>query len=219
MKSKGAVSILASVIAAMVARTGTALAQTEILTFDNLSGVGSYNQYLPVPDGYGGLHWRNVLYIDGPAQTPNTGYVNGMVSPGNIAFNGAGNSAMVSDGFFNLNSVYLTAGWNDGLQVEVQGFAGAQLIYDNIYTVNTTGPRWFNFNYVGINLVAFISSGGVPHSGLGSFGEQFVMDNLSVTLIPEPSAFALAGLALTSLYTSNRRRRGIPMGEKSEPVG
>ncbi len=199
MQSKTTVLIPASVLAALLACAGTAFAQTEILTFDDLSGVGGYNEYRLIPNGYGGLQWQNLLYMAGLAQTPNSGYVNGVVSLSNIAFNGAGAPALVSDGFFNLNSAYLTAAWNDGLQVEVKGFVGATLIYDHAYTVNTTGPTLVNFNYTGINQVMFISSGGTPHPGLGSSGEQFVMDNLSITFVPEPSAFALVGLAAMSL--------------------
>ena len=68
------------------------------------------------------------------------------------------------------------------------------------YAVNTTGPTLVNFNYMGIDQVNFISSGGMLHPGLGGGpGEQFVMDNLSITLVPEPSTFALVGLAAMSL--------------------
>lgn len=199
MKSKTSVLIPALAIAALAASTGIAMAQTEILTFDDLAGVGGYDQYIAVPYGYGGLQWQNFLYMDGLTQTANSGYVNGVVSPNNIVFNAVGYPAVVSDGSFNLNSAYLTAAWDDGLQVEVQGFVGAAMVYDNTYTVNTTAPTLLNFNYAGINQVTFKSSSGTPHPGLGSAGEQFVMDNLSVTLVPEPSTFALAGLAVLLL--------------------
>lgn len=174
--------------ALVIVAPAVALAQTEILTFDNLPGVGGYDQYLPIPNGYGGLQWQNFQYMDGLTQTANSGYVNGVVSPNNIVFNTFGNPALVSDGSFNLNSAYLTAAWTDGLQVEVQGFVGAAVIYDHTYTVNTTGPTLVNFNYMGIDQVNFIS---IPQPGA-----QFVMDNLSITLVPEPSAFALLGLAV-----------------------
>ena len=200
MKSKTTVLIPTSVMVALLACAGTVFSQTEILTFDNLPGVGGYDQYLSIPNGYGGLRWQNLLYMDGLAQTANGGYVNGVVSPNNIAFNGTGNSAQVSDGSFNLNSAYLASAWNAGLQVEVQGFVGTVLIYDHTYTVNTTGPTLVNFNYAGIDQIKFISSGGTPPPGFGGGArEQFVMDNLSITLVPEPSTFALVGLAVMSL--------------------
>jgi hypothetical protein len=201
MKSK--TTVLIPTLAALVACAGTAFAQTEILTFDNLPGVGGYNQYLSIPNGYGRLQWQNLLYMDGLAQIP-SGYLNGVVSPNNIAFNGGGNPGLVSDGSFNLNSAYLTAAWNDGLQVEVQGFVGGALVYDNTYTVNTTGPTSINLNYTGIDQLQFISFGGTPHPGLIGSGEQFVMDNLSITFIPEPSTFALIGLAAMSLILRRR---------------
>jgi len=203
MKLKSTALIPALVITALAACTGTAFGQTEILTFDNLSGP-----YNSVPNGYGGLQWQNFDYEGGLYATPNSGYVNGVVSPGNIAFNDAGNPAFINGGSFNLNSAYLTGAWNNGLQVEVRGWVGAALTYDNTYTVNASGPTLVNFNYTGIDQVEFISSGGTayPPAAIGGAGEQFVMDNLSVTLTPEPSTFALAGLAAVSLMSRRLNR-------------
>jgi hypothetical protein len=191
--------ILTLVLIALVTSIGTAFGQTEILTFDDVP-VGGFTGPVagPIPNGYGGLQWNNFdainaalhLQFYGPS-----GYNNGVVSPTNEAFNGNGTPAVISGQTFNLNSAYLSAAWNDGLQVEVQGFVGTTLTYDNTYTVNTQGPTLINFNYAGIDEVEFISSGGVPHGYTVGHGTQFGMDNVSVTLIPEPSTFALAGLA------------------------
>jgi hypothetical protein len=183
-----------------------AFAQTEILTFDDLpTPVSGNNPGSPIPNGYEGLQWQNFIYLNGVNSFFNpSGYQNGVVSPNNVAFNAYANPAMFSDGLFNLNSAYLTGAWNDGLQVEVQGFVGAALIYDNTYTVNATGPTLINFNYLGVGAVNFISSGGVNHGfvnsqGLHITGTQFVMDNLSITIVPEPSTVTLAGPAFMLL--------------------
>jgi len=214
MRPKMIVLIPTLIAVTLVTSLEMAFAQTEILTFDDLPGVGGFDQYLLVPNGYGGLQWQNFQYMDGLAQ-PNSGYLNGVVSPNNIAFNDAGNPALISDGSFNLNSAYLTAAWNDGLQVEVQGFVGAALIYDHTYTVNTTGPTLVNFNYTGIDQVTFISSGGTLHPGISGRGEQFVMDNLSITPVAEPSTVALVGLATMSLIlrclTPRCSQRPLPL--------
>lgn len=186
-------------VIALAASIGTARAQTEILTFDDLPFSGVSEQ---IPDGYGGLQWNNFdvlntalhLSLYGPS-----GYNNAVVSPANVAFNAFGNPAVMSGQTFDLNSVYLSAAWNDGLQVEVPGFVGGTLTYDNTYTVNTQGPTLINFNYVGIDEVEFISSGGTPHGYTVGHGTEFGMDNLSVTLVPEPSTFALAGLSVIIL--------------------
>jgi hypothetical protein len=35
--------------------------------------------------------------------------------------------------------------------------------YDNIYTINTVSPTLVAFNYIGVNQIIFIGSGGTPH--------------------------------------------------------
>lgn len=175
-------------------------AQTEILTFDDISWTGSVYEQMPI--GYGGVQWNNFAVLN-TAQELSTygrnGEVNGVVSPNNVAFNLYGTAAFISDGSFNLNSAYLMAAWNDGLQVEVQGFVGSTLTYDHTYSVGTQGSTLINFNYLGVNEVNFISSGGVPHGFTFGSGEQFGMDNMSITLVPEPSTFELLSLAVLLL--------------------
>jgi hypothetical protein len=191
-----------------ITTSGSALAQTEIITFDDLDPAtlpgGDAVYEAPIPNGYGGLQWNNFWVLNVPLQSVASGYQQGLISPNNLAFNNRANPAMFSDGLFNLNSAYLTAAWNDGLHVEVQGFVGAMMVYDNTYIVNTTGPTFVNFNYLGVNAVNFISSGGVPH-GYAGVGTHFAMDNMSITLVPEPSAIALTGLVVLVLAAPRRQ--------------
>jgi hypothetical protein len=186
---------------------GMAFGATSVtITFDDLAPPWDGSTYEgPIPNGYDGFQWNNFYVMDAALLGAVNGYKNGMVSANNVAFNAAGNPAMFSAGSFDLNSAYLTAAWNDGLQVEVQGFVGTTLTYDNTYTVNTTGPTLLDFNYLGVDEVSFISSGGVPNGNyLGGPGTQFVMDNLAVT-IPEPNLLALACLGAAALMVWHRR--------------
>jgi len=181
----------------------TALAQdVQILTFDDLPDPGTYGS--PVPAGYGGFQWNNFDYLDG-ADFVASGYQNGVVSGMNVAFNGSGESALFNGGgLFDLNSGWLTAAWNDGLSVEVQGFAGTALVYDNTYTLNATAPTLVVFNYLQVDSVEFISSGGVSH-GYGGSGTQFMMDNLTVTVPePNPTMLLLFGSVLIVLQLRKR---------------
>jgi hypothetical protein len=174
-----------------------------LLTFDELPTpevIPGLN-YTNIPNGYGGLLWNNFGVLDGAICPANEGYHAGMVSSNNVAFNcyGAPASISVAGGSFNLESAYLTLALNldTSLDIEVQGFAGATLLYDNTCTVNRSAPTLVNFNYLGVDRVTFISS---PE-------QQFAMDNLTVTIVPEPNPAALLsiGAALGALRMVKRK--------------
>jgi hypothetical protein len=174
--------------------------QANLITFDSLSGGGG-----AVPDGYQGLHWTNFYYLNGTVQA-HSGYQPAVVSPNNIAFNGAGNPAFVSDGLFNLGSAYLTGVWRDGLQVEVIGSLGGTPVpgYDHTYTLSSTAATFITFNYLNIDAVEFISSGGVKNPNYSGDGTQFAMDNV---LIPEPTTtLLLLAFGASTLWMRRKTR-------------
>ena len=182
MKTTSPFLFSALVVAGLIASTGTVIAQTEVIGFDDLpwKAVGGY----PIPNGYGGLQWQNFDYLNAVFYIGNpSGYLNGMVSQDYVVYNVGGQPAQLIGGTFNLSSAYLTGAWNDGLQVEVQGFVGVTLVHDNTYTVNATGPTLINFNYLGVDKVNFISSGGSQHPGFTHNGTSVVLDNLSITML------------------------------------
>ena len=108
--------------------------------------------------------------MNDPASLNPSGYQFAAISANNVAFNGFGNSAVVSNTLFNLNSAYLTAIWRDNLTVEVIGSLLGVSIYDNTYVLSATAPTLINFNYLGIDSVEFsIFSGGTHHPGYEAF--------------------------------------------------
>src|SRR5437762_3156128 len=177
---------LHSALVCVVLSIGTACAvdNTTVLTFDDIS-IGF--DHIPMPQGYGNLQWSNFRVVNGWNQPWNSGYRTGMVSQNNVAFNPFGDPAALSaTNLFDLDSAYLTAGVLNGLQLQIQGYVGTTLAYDNTYTLNTAAPLLINFNYRGVDQVKFIPS---PMS-------QFVMDHLTVTF-PGPTntgncSFAIA---------------------------
>jgi hypothetical protein len=205
MNQKGTLLIPTLAATALAAFIGTASA--ELLTFDDLSGFQD-----PVPNGYGGLQWNNFSSYNTEYYSSFgifTGVNKGVVSPPKVVYNAGGTPASISGGLFNLNSAYLMANWNDGLKVEVQGFVGATMTYDNTYTVGTQGSTLINFNYLGVDEVEFISSGGVPHGFSTGSGTQFAIDNLSITpssaSVPDTSAtLPQLSLALAALGFAKR---------------
>jgi hypothetical protein len=147
------------------------------IEFDDLTtptldtGDGFY--FGEIPNGYNGFTWNNLNPIDGLTST-GSGYQTGVISPNNDCFNSYGDpGSMTSTQPFNFYSAYLTAAWTDGLELEVEGYAGDKLVYDNSYSLSTAGPVFVNFNYLGVTEVHFSTAGGL--------GYQFVMDNVSVS--------------------------------------
>ena len=129
-------------------------ASAVVITFDDLGSPGT--SLLPISNGYAGLSWDNFWYLDSSFYT-SSGYVNGTVSPNNVAFNAFANPATISKSTgFNLVGGYFTGAWNDGLQISAVGTPG--VTYSTSFTVNTTGPTYIAFNWNNITSVSFSSS-------------------------------------------------------------
>ena len=133
------------------------------------------------------------MYYINQSYHAGSGYDTGTVSAPFAAFNAFADPAVVSDGVFDFAGAYLTAAWNNGLNIRVQGYLGTTEIYAQTVTVDTTGPTWFDFNYYGIDSLRFSSSGGT-NAGLGGAGEHFAMDNFTVVPVPGAALLGILGL-------------------------
>jgi hypothetical protein len=202
------------------------LGSPELITFDDLSNNVTG---LPVPAHYNNLTWSNFYYLNGLAYIQPSGYTAGVVSASNVAYNGSGTPAAVSSSVrFDLLSGYLTAAWNDNLQVELKGYSGPTLTYDNTYILSATAPTLIGFDYLDVTSVQFISSGGTPHLAYGDTpGYQFAMDNVSVLFPASPPIIvtqpadqvAMAGSSVTFSISATGsaplsyfwRRNGAPI--------
>lgn len=180
-----------------------------VTTFDD---VTTGNIQWGIPSGYDGFAWSDHWGVmKGTYYDPNpSGYYNGVVSPEYVAFNSMGNPVQLSAADpFALVGAYFTAGWRDGLLIEVDGFLDGASVASTEFTVDTTEPLWVAFNWT-VDEVHFASSGGTP--AWQTSGTQFAMDNLTtreaMPSVPAPGAVILASLG-AGLTGWLRRRKAL----------
>ena len=162
-----------------------------LITFDDLPAT-IYGMALT--NGYYGLSWSNFDVLDAFDYPYPSGYQAGMISASNVAFNAFGGPAAISAPTpFNLLSASLTASWNQGLVLQTLGYQGSTLLYSNIYTLSAATDLLITFNYDGITLVSFASSGGYPWQSYGTNNKtQFALDNVTLgNALPVITQFAL----------------------------
>jgi len=180
-----------------------------VITFDDIPSPpgGAF-----ITNNYQGLSWSNFATLNAILQTNLngvSGYGYGMVSPSNVAFNADGYPAEIDSPGTNFNflSAYFAGAWNSNLNIEIQGFRGANLIYDETVVASATNPTLFTFNYLDIDRLYFNSFGGQPAGLWSGAGEDFVMDNFTFEFIPEPSSLLLATFGALLLWPLLKRKR------------
>jgi len=189
-----------------VAPPGTPAAT--LLTFDDFNL--SPNDFVTIPNSYQGLGWSGFGMFNGSTAPESEGYRTGMVSPNNVAFNDDeyDRSAQISSSTpFNFDSAYMTAAFNNGMRVEVQGFVGTLLTYDNTYVLQETGPSFINFNYTGVDVVNF---------NLPEGPDIWVMDNLTINATPEPKTWTLLAAGVIGAGFGALRKKVRRTGVQSE---
>jgi hypothetical protein len=212
-------NIAKSFFAGLVIATAAPVLAT-IINFDELNYS---DQAIPgYPSSYSGLYWANVYVYNATDNPENltSGYQYSVISPKNVAFNGGGSSITISSNTpFTLNSAYLTSVWRDNLQVEVIGSLLGTPIYDQTFILSATANMLEPFNYVGVDSVEFIPSGGTFHDGYtNDYGPYFAIDDLNVDLplaaVPEPGTWVAAALLVAAIAFSQRDRLS-----RKKPIG
>ena len=145
----------------------TATASNVTANFDILPAY-----YYAVSNGYSGLNWSN-FYAGSSTLTPNSGWSAGVISQSNVAGNGGGVTATITQtNPFNLISSYVTAVFSSSQQFEIQGYNAGVLLYDTTNNLSDITPTNFQFDYIGVTEVDFISLLS------GSPGGYLAMDNM-----------------------------------------
>jgi hypothetical protein len=196
-----------SVLTLLVFSTVSTYSQT-VITFDELplnTGTASFLQ-----SNYQGLVWSNFGVVNAILYTSLhgvSGTYYGMVSASNVAFNALGNPAEIDSATnFNFLGASFTGAWNSNLNIEVQGFNGTNLIYDQTKVSSATNSMFFTFNYLNIDRLYFNSFGG-QSAGFSGGGENYEMDNFTFELVPEPSSLLLVALGALAFWPILKRKR------------
>jgi len=163
-----------------------------VITFDDISDNGYGTE---IPSNYGKFNWSGFYVLNVSAYPSNpSGYLNGMVSANNVAYNGYGNDANISSTRpFNFKSAYLTGAWNNELNVTVQGYKKGVLKYTKSTILSVYHPTKVDFNFDDVDNVVFHSEGGIqgPYKkenkeiknksiGVLGSGNHFVIDNVVI---------------------------------------
>ncbi len=181
----------------------------ELITFDDITSAGGYSNEVVIANGYGGLNWSGFDAVNGflfNNKYPNTGVRDGMASFSNVAVNAFGSMATISSsGDFTISNLDLSSCWLTGMSIGMKGFNGASQVYGTTVVVNTTSPVLFTLDWQNISSMTFTAFGG-SNAGLGSTMKTFVVDNLSVSVVPEPSSLLLVSMGVLALWGGTRRR-------------
>lgn len=192
--------------------SGAISTQAAVITFDDLPAT----ELDAIPDGYQGFNWgaasmANVSYFNQNV-LPDTGFANGVVSGDYAAFNFLATTSNISTSSgeqFDFNGSYLTAGWNDGLNIEVSGFLNSVLLFTQTVVVNTNAAQWFDFNFLGINSLSLRAWGGTSIDGTQG-NDFFVMDNFTVNesaSVPESSSLILLLLGVAGILLGRKTKK------------
>ncbi len=189
--------------------SGTITTQAAVITFDDLPAT----ELDAIPDGYQGFNWGaspmvNINYFH-KNLLPNTGFENGVVSGDYAAFNFLATTSTITGDQFDFNGAYLTAGWNDGLNIEVTGFLNNLALFTKTVVVNTQQAQWFDFNFLGINSLSLRAWGGTSIDGTEG-NDFFIMDNFTInqpTAVPESSSLILLLLGLGGILVGRKTKK------------
>ncbi|HEY0550670.1 MAG TPA: hypothetical protein VGF13_13780, partial [Verrucomicrobiae bacterium] len=165
-------------------------AQAQTITFDDLVPNTPGDNWALITNGYAGLQWNNFGVLNGAIRPAAEGYHNGTVSASNVAFNIGGSPASISSATpFNIESAYLAESAANAMQLRIQGWAGANLVYNNTYSLSTTGAALIHLGYTGVDRVTFTPP---PNQWL-------VLDNLTLSAADTNASACSFALSPTSV--------------------
>ena len=150
----------------------------KLFHFDDISNTKDAEEFGEAT--HGDFYWSGDWYVIHKDAYPGSGYEKGNVSPYHSGLNGfEAPVSVTSDEEFTLDSVYLTAAWNKGLNITIEGLNDGKQKFLETVTVNNDKPNKFDFNGPYIDEIKFKSFGGTDADPNDRYsGTHFVIDNL-----------------------------------------
>ncbi len=201
-------AVVAGVSAACLA--GTTSAKATVIGFDDIPS--SFSQ---VANGYNGFNWNNTFAVSGTLAAvflgPTNGFTQGVISPGNVGSNGTGGvSGFSSATNFSLQSLYLTAIWNTGMNVLIEALDNGSVIGSTNFLINASSPTLALLNWGSLDEVRLTASGG---TSTGPFNTtQFAIEDITfgaastISSVPLPAGVMFLGTALFGVAGLGRIR-------------
>jgi hypothetical protein len=180
-----------------------ARAQPITLGFDDIITATGPGSITTLPVLYNGLNSYN-FYVAASDAFPGSTFSSGVVSGNYAAFDGYGGTAaqLSSSTPFTLLSADLTSVWDATDTVEVQGYLAGNPVFDTTVNLTSAAPvsptDFTPIDATPIDTLDFTITGDPDN-------DNFAVDNLSVSYVPEPASLGL--LSLGGLRLLRRRPR------------
>ena len=153
---------------------------TQTVDFEDLSAPNGSLE--PLPSNYAGFTWTNfgLMEYDEFQLESDSGYR--PASGDNLAYNQYGDAASIARGSdFDLESVAMSAAWNEGLQVTLSGYNNGALTGTETFTLAYGVSQVFELNdaiFDNVDEVVFTASGGTDVTTDSGAGTHFALDDL-----------------------------------------
>lgn len=192
---------VALVLLAAASVTMSAHATPDVMSFEDLVANPAAD-FVAVPDGYHGLNWQGVRVFN-PALwaggVHHDLYDQG-VAHGAVVATNSPDMTVSSAAPFDFVGAFLSSAEAQPMMVQVFGTLKGDARYVQSYELNHLSGRFYDFNFVGVDRLTFVTSPLAP---------RFSMDNFTInTPVPEPASYQLMLIGAAGLALARSFRRG-----------